>query len=335
MSLVTNEIETEESSSLKVYLNNKLIQLNSNQILRIQHIIDTSQQSEQLTQYNMKSGFVYRFDVNFTFAQSLCGEKRAQKIKQIVNHKVTMALLVLVVALLLSTLFMASWTVTLIATWTMPIFYLPWLLFKHLLLNKTAFKICLKSFDFWIKILYGLMYMIALGLNTLELGSPLLWFLGILMFLMIISYISAFDASNTPKTKKLILSISAALAMTFITVLFQFFDAFWLQQVFGLEQWYTIKMESAFGMNTISTLSLLTSSSRILAIFLWKQSLKTWNSKGIKAVALSKAPTIEWFDSLVQQAEADGQNTIVNDVEKDKNRDMISVHEMTAHISDD
>eukprot|EP01083_Nonionella_stella_P190940 707060_1 len=176
MSLVTNEIETEESSSLKVYLNNKLIQLNSNQILRIQHIIDTSQQSEQLTQYNMKSGFVYRFDVNFTFAQSLCGEKRAQKIKQIVNHKVTMALLVLVVALLLSTLFMASWTVTLIATWTMPIFYLPWLLFKHLLLNKTAFKLCIKS------------CLPRYGMNKDAVYAA------ILMMLLGIPYISAFDS---------------------------------------------------------------------------------------------------------------------------------------------
>eukprot|EP01083_Nonionella_stella_P120936 362947_1 len=111
----------------------------------------------------------------------------------------------------------------------MTIFALLWLSFKHLLLNKTAFKLCLKSFDFWIKLFYGFMYMMAMLINAAELAGPLLFALAILMFLMMISYISAFDASNTPKTKKLILSIFAALTMTFNIVFFQFFDAFMLQ----------------------------------------------------------------------------------------------------------
>eukprot|EP01083_Nonionella_stella_P139829 427395_1 len=107
------------------------------------------------------------------------------------------------------------------------------------------------------------------------------------MMSSIISYIAAFDASNTSKTKKLMLSIFPALVWTFVAVSFQFFDAFMLQ-LFPREQWYTIKMKSAFGMNTISTLSLWTSSTKIMAIFFWKQSYysyKTWKSKGIKAVA--------------------------------------------------
>eukprot|EP01083_Nonionella_stella_P190939 707058_1 len=337
MSLITNKHETEEPLSLKVYLNNKLIQLNPGQILRIQHAIDTPQQSEQIP-YNMKSGFVYRFDVNFTFLQSLCGQKKAQKIKHIVNHKITMALLILTMALwlLISLMADSSATTVLIMSnivwWIWIILWMLWLLLKHLLLNQTAFKLCIKSFDFWIKLLYGFMYFIALGMNVFVLVGPLLFVLSMLMLLMTISYISAFDASNTSKTMKLILSISAALVMTLIAVLWQLFEPFMLQGS-GLEQWYTIKMKSSFGMNTISTLSLLTSSSKILTIFLWKQSHKIWKSKGIKAVALSRTPTIDWFDSVAQQAEADDQNAIANDVEKDQKQDIISVHEMTAHIS--
>eukprot|EP01083_Nonionella_stella_P143739 447331_1 len=209
MSLITNKHETEEPLSLKVYLNNKLLQLNPDQILRIQHAIDTPQQSEQIP-YNMKSGFVYRFDVNFTFLQSLCGQKKAQKIKHIVNHNITIALFGLAMALfsLISFIDVVSWTVKDIIVCIMSIFAILWFLLKHLLLNKTAFKLCIKSFDFWMKQFYCFMYMIAFGLN---LGAPsisLPFALAMLTILMSISYISAFDASNTPKTKKLILSIS-------------------------------------------------------------------------------------------------------------------------------
>eukprot|EP01083_Nonionella_stella_P214185 771908_1 len=267
MSTRTNETESDEAFPLKVYLRNKLIELNPDQILRVQEVIDTPHQSQQIN-YNMKSGFVYRFDVSFTFLHSLCGETNAQKIKQILDHKHTLVALVLIgiaMILLLTFLFLFPHLAIIvdIVTWITLVLWILWLLLKHLLLNKTAFKLCIKSFDFWIKIGYGFMYTLTVSISASKTGDFKSWFV-LLIFLvaMGISYISAFDASNTSQKTKLIMSVLMSLLMSFAYVSFQFFES--------EEDYYTMKWKSSLGMHTISTLSLIGSSTRILAIFFWK-----------------------------------------------------------------
>eukprot|EP01083_Nonionella_stella_P062603 162776_1 len=322
MSTRTNETESDEAFPLKVYLRNKLIELNPDQILRVQEVIDTPHQSQQIN-YNMKSGFVYRFDVSFTFLHSLCGETNAQKIKQIIEHKFTLSLLVIAMILLVTFTILFQHLPILIEIMSLITFvlWILWLLLKHLLLNKTAFKLCIKSFDFWIKICYGFMYILSMAISDLKtVGLKSYSVLFIFMLVMMssaLSYISAFDASNTSQKKKLLLSVLGSLLMSYVTIMFQFFVS--------EEDWYTMKWKSSHGMHTISTLSLIGSSTRILAIFFWK-SYKTWKGKGIKAVSISKEPTLYWFDSVAQQKEAD-------DAENDNKTDIVSVHEMTAHIS--
>eukprot|EP01083_Nonionella_stella_P137687 418913_1 len=209
MSTRTNETESDEAFPLKVYLRNKLIELNPDQILRVQEVIDTPHQSQQIN-YNMKSGFVYRFDVSFTFLHSLCGETNAQKIKQIIEHKFTLSLLVIATILLVTFTILFQHLPILIEIMSLITFvlWILWLLLKHLLLNKTAFKLCIKSFDFWIKIGYGFMYTLTVSISASKTGDFKSWFV-LLIFLvaMGISYISAFDASNTSQKKKLIMSV--------------------------------------------------------------------------------------------------------------------------------
>eukprot|EP01083_Nonionella_stella_P062602 162775_1 len=326
MSTRTNETESDEAFPLKVYLRNKLIELNPDQILRVQEVIDTPHQSQQIN-YNMKSGFVYRFDVSFTFLHSLCGETNAQKIKQILDHKHTLVLIGIAMILLLTFLFLFPHLAIIvdIVTWITLVLWILWLLLKHLLLNKTAFKLCIKSFDFWIKIGYGFMWSLSLSISLSKAAAFKSWFVLFIFMLAllammssIISYIAAFDASNTSQKKKLIMSVFGSLAFSFLFIWYQFFQS--------EEDWYIMKWKSSLGMHTISTLSLVVSSLRIIAIFFWKQSHKTWKGKGIKAVSISKEPTLYWFDSVAQQKEAD-------DAENDNKTDIVSVHEMTAHIS--
>eukprot|EP01083_Nonionella_stella_P087983 244957_1 len=166
MSTVTHEIESDET--LKVYVKNQLVQLNPHQMLRIQEIIDAPQPSQPI-HYNMKSGFVYRFDVNSTWLHSLCGQQKAQTIKTIVEHKVTLAVLITMTIILVmfpSLLFAAIMQIT----------WLLWLLLKRSLLNKTAFKLCIKS------------CLPRYGMNKDAVYAA------ILMMLLGIPYISAFDS---------------------------------------------------------------------------------------------------------------------------------------------
>eukprot|EP01083_Nonionella_stella_P139830 427396_1 len=113
MSTVTHEMESDET--LKVYVKNQLVQLNPHQMLRIQEIIDAPQPSQPI-HYNMKSGFVYRFDVNSTWLHSLCGQQKAQTIKTIVEHKATLAVIITMVIIylmfwspLLQTIVLSIW----------------------------------------------------------------------------------------------------------------------------------------------------------------------------------------------------------------------------------
>eukprot|EP01083_Nonionella_stella_P140353 430273_1 len=98
------------------------------------------------------------------------------------------------------------------------------------------------------------------------------------------------------------MSVFGSLAFSFLFIWYQFFQS--------EEDWYTMKWKSSLGMHTISTLSLVVS----------------FNIKRTKAVSISKEPTLYWFDSVAQQKEAD-------DAENDNKTDIVSVHEMTAHIS--
>eukprot|EP01083_Nonionella_stella_P089856 250932_1 len=60
---------------------------------------------------------------------------------------------------------------------------------------------------------------------------------------------------------------------------------------------YKIMIKLSNGVNVISMQSLLASSCRIVAIFMWKQSHKTWKSKG-RAVEISMSPKIKWIDDI-------------------------------------
>eukprot|EP01083_Nonionella_stella_P105346 302993_1 len=62
---------------------------------------------------------------------------------------------------------------------------------------------------------------------------------------------------------------------------------------------YQMVMQLTNGkVNTISIQSLFASSSRIIAIFFWKQFIVTWLSKG-RAITIYNSPKITWIDSSI------------------------------------
>eukprot|EP01083_Nonionella_stella_P152842 490368_1 len=303
--------ESDQMFAIKVFLNNELMRLNSDQMLQIMEIIkvhtdNTSQKVTNNTDVTNEDGiqFEYVLDVNDTVLHSIFAESTAQQIKQIVNHKLTLIFIV-ITGIVVFPVEMIFGFGKLIHNIYMYIMYcliaIPWLIFQHLVLNKFAFKLCIKTFDYWIKVGYALMWS---GANLCVWGpfSPvyghngftltnILEFIVVVFTVMSVSYVSSFDAVHSSKTSKLILSIFVALLFSYWSVASQF--------LWPDESSLKITVQLSAEERVISMLSLISSSSRIIAIFMWKQSHKTWKSKG-RAITILEAPKLRWIDSTTK-----------------------------------
>eukprot|EP01084_Bolivina_argentea_P030251 56086_1 len=108
------------------------------------------------------------------------------------------------------------------------------------------------------------------------------------------------------KKKKVILCGFIALLYTWFAIDYQFFALD--------ESDYKIEIEFNKGTHIISLISLLSSSSKILSLFFWKQTIKTFQ-RGGKAVSLTIIPTIKWINSNMQNKFIDNSTYVVNPTE--------------------
>eukprot|EP01083_Nonionella_stella_P069260 184530_1 len=298
------QIQVEDSNheqfcqfTMTLHLDNALIQLTTDQMLQILEIINRhpdnpSQKIKNNINLKDEDGiqYEYTFDTNDTFLHSIFGDTSAQTIKQIVDHK-----LMLILIIILGIIGFTGWVILgedsivqdLYIITICCVLVIPWLIFKHLLFNKIALKLCLQTFDFWLKVAYGLIAGVASSFLGFSLYVVTMCIFSALVVL-IISYISAFDAVHSSKTKKLIVSVFAASLMSIFAVNTQF--------LLNDEDDYKISIQLSHGMNIISMQSLIASSCRILAIFLWKQSYKAYRSKG-RSVTIVKSARITWIDT--------------------------------------
>eukprot|EP01083_Nonionella_stella_P169317 573908_1 len=168
-----------------------------------------------------------------------------------------------------------------------------WFISQHLLCNKEALKLCLQSFDYWIKVCYSLIWSID---NFVGGGSG---FYRNRYFILVLgtSFISVLDASPYQYKTKMLLP-------TMLAILFSFFS---LSAFLSGEQ-------DCHGPNTISIKSMAASSNRILCLFFWKQVFQTWRHKNSGcASTLTKPTKILWIDhdntSTTPQAQHNEQTT--------------------------
>eukprot|EP01083_Nonionella_stella_P140967 433401_1 len=148
--------------TLTIHLNAKLVPLNPDQVLQIMEIIKSSPtQHIAINNKHDEDGiqFEYVLDVNDTFLHSMFRDSHAAKIQRIIDHKLIVIVIVFLWIMWIPVLFIFGYdniiySIYLIILYSVPC--IPWLIFKHLLLNKTAFKLCIQTFDYWIKVGYGL-----------------------------------------------------------------------------------------------------------------------------------------------------------------------------------
>eukprot|EP01083_Nonionella_stella_P169318 573909_1 len=176
-----------------------------------------------------------------------------------------------------------------------------WFISQHLLCNKEALKLCLQSFDYWIKVCYSLIWSIDNFVSG-TVGSGLYrnrYFILVLGT----SYVAVLDASPSKYTTKLIFPIMLAIL----------FSCFSLSTFLSGEA-------DCDGPNTISIKSLASSSDRILCIFFWKQAFKTWRHKN-RASSLAKSPRIVWIDNTSRAPQVQqNENTTDTAIHSDEHR---------------
>eukprot|EP01083_Nonionella_stella_P147096 463594_1 len=270
---------------------------------------DTDEQNEDRIQSE------YVLDVNDTCLHSMFDDTNAERIKQIVDHKLIMILLVILgfVVVTVGIFGDDADSINILGLCTTCL-WIQWLIFKHLLFNKVAFKLCLQTFDYWIKVCYGLILCIANVFHGTSPGNPFTLTtvkecFELIFAVLIISYISSFDAVHSTKTNKLIMSL-------FCTVTF-FLFAVSSQFLLKDEDDYKIIIQLTDGVNIISTQSLMARSCQIIALFYWKQSYNVWKSKG-RAVTISMGPKITWITATEQLQNAGTTTCNLDDVQSCK-----------------
>merc|ERR1719242_1716980 len=159
-------------------------------------------------------------------------------------------------------------------------------------LNKKAFKLTIKSFDFWIKTIYAILWIAAW--NVVVLSNPkhesnsVIGIIenavyGLFVILWIV-YLGMLDAnSNATVRWKVIFSVLSAIWYTWESLSVQFFyipsyDVF-----------------ISLGYKKISVIGLLPGFVRVIAIFMWKQAFNAL-FKQEQCIVIKYTPKITWID---------------------------------------
>ena len=157
-----------------------------------------------------------------------------------------------------------------------------------LTVNRRAFSLCVKSFEFWIKIYYAMQFTLAsfvidfqdVNFTASDRFTHLCYYLQIILVVLVFSLM---DGLNIAVWKKSSMAVGFALLISVFAVFDTITDDFdYALDIDGIPF-------------SIPLTDLITSSNQILAIFLWKQSIMlVW--KRNKATIISTWINIKWIN---------------------------------------
>eukprot|EP01084_Bolivina_argentea_P069091 125770_1 len=163
--------------------------------------------------------------------------------------------------------------------------------FIALCVNRKAFKSSLKTTDFRLKNIYFIIYMVCnnwVSFNVhvypilATLGATLIGIWGVIVMVII----SSFDGFHGKRIQKIAISAVGAIICLYLSIYFQFIS-------------YTNGDDSIihiYGNFGFSRLSMITTSSQVLAIFFLKQSILTYIRKE-KSVTIISRPFLIWTNT--------------------------------------
>eukprot|EP01083_Nonionella_stella_P068300 181260_1 len=263
---------------------------------------------------------MYTFDVNNTFLHLLCGQTTAKRIKKALRNIYIQTAICLNLLIYFALDFIFPGFIA-------PIFgiavtcglWIPYGICWVLSSNRKAFYLILKSFEFWYKSVYSVIfgvliviYLWRLNASRGALSSKLYLALNALIRLIWVPIltvgVSTFDAVKVSKKWKCMFSICIALISTFDAVVYQFVE--------NTDDDYVIDIESTG--HSVSFQSMLASASRGLSIFFWKQAIFVL-LRTRKAITIHNTPVIQWIDTLCESDDDKNQNrketAIRNDID--------------------
>eukprot|EP01083_Nonionella_stella_P073487 198764_1 len=298
---------------LSDYLNDDAVKqrLGQNELNKLHQII-TSQKGEQLipipvhlmnTSNQNHSNSYYEFHTNDTVLGLIFGDAKAQKISNIIRQKIVMIILVigLFTCNLVFLLYGVNWTFAIYQI-IIYLLWIPLLICWILSANVVGLKLLVRSFEFWFKVSYSIMFGTAIciyyynygiryaygnALNIADLIGHIVMSLGISLCIITVS---AFDIINISKCWKLSVAASVAFMWTVFAVMFQFSPD---------KDDYIVNISATN--SSLSFQSILASTLRILAIFTWKQAILTYVRTKGKSILLKKGTFIRgplWKESL-------------------------------------
>eukprot|EP01084_Bolivina_argentea_P276402 471618_1 len=262
----------------------KIIEYQQNKLTRIE------KDDENINESGDEKQITYTFDISDSYLHHLCQEKTNSNITKIIYSNLTMILVAItpIIWFVLGMIVGRSiyYYVYSIVMWSA--IQIPWLILNILSFNKVAFKLVIRSFDFWIKTFYAMFLTLTIFIyanhlygNTLQRIYDIT---AVIVTVLIIIFIASFDALYRLKKKwKSGLTVLFAIWFSWNSVKYQFIAATADDYVLH------IKLTNS----SISSHSLIASSSRILAIFMWKQAINAFRKKG-KAISITISPYIGW-----------------------------------------
>eukprot|EP01084_Bolivina_argentea_P047146 86856_1 len=219
--------------------------------------------------------------LNHTFGSNI-----GPKLHQIIYHKIILSMIFLVPIYFV--IFNYLYNMPIFMSYSVVVFTLIWEILIILSVNRHAFCLVLRSFEYWIKMYYafvlglaGIIYVIKLEAKAHILLLTLLRDIAVLLSVMIFSIM---DGLNWPRKSKIIISIIFSLAFSIAT----FFLIFFLQ-----DNDISINITNFI---SIGLVSMMANSMKISFIFILKQTIK-FSLKKDKATIINYSPYIFWIST--------------------------------------
>eukprot|EP01084_Bolivina_argentea_P053581 98362_1 len=245
--------------------------------------------------------FYYEFKIQDTLLHTCLNKEFVDIIIYVVNHKITTTTIVLSLigfSIVLSYYIMHQASIV-YQIYSIPICILLWIPYCTALLltvNKAAIKILIKTFEFWLKIYYAIIYcifffaMIPSYYRNIANYGPLhiiadLLVLGFALPIAV-TVISSWDGHHKNRCAKI----------TFPAIIAFIFSAYGFYIQFGSLSTGDTSIITIYKSIQLSGLSIRINAAKVLSIFIWKQTLLSY-FRSDKAVLIKIHPILEWRES--------------------------------------
>ena len=222
----------------------------------------------------------YTFNENHTYLHHFYGQSVADKMINILNHKIIIFILIssiltwIAIAIIYgNTIIYPIYAIPIAGCIWMP-FTMIWLLFA----NISAIKLITKTFEFWFKLAYIIVFVVSYEIDWWSfqnISLKYMWILYGIICIVVIFSLSILDAYNIKRIYKLSMTTLVAIMLSVLSILCQF----------------TMQCGSE---TIISLTSIQHSATWILAIFLWKQAILIMVRKD-KTMTMNYTPCVRWI----------------------------------------